>query len=147
MSEVTLLTLVVMCSLPSFRRAGINFVRGENTVEVTEAQFQQIHGEPRLSIKSIDGDIPDGVDMDALALDSQAEPEPLDLSGLDEGQAAIVAAIHAEALAGSLKLTKSGQPDVAALEAVLSTDDYTASISAKERDDAWAVYKKLTGAE
>lgn len=146
MSEVMLLTLVVMCSLPSFRRAGINFVRGENTVEVTEAQFKQIHGEPRLSIKSVDGELPEEFE-EALDLDSQPEPEPLDLSGLDEAQAAIVAAIHAEKLAGNLKLTQNGQPDVAALEAVLSTDDYTASISAKERDDAWAVYKKLTGAE
>ena len=146
MSKVTLLALVVTCSLPRFRRAGITFLKGETTVEVTEEQFKQIHAEPRLSIKSVEGELPEGFER-ALDLDDQPEPEPLDLSDLDEAQAAIVAAIDAEKRAGTLKLTSNGQPDVAALEAVLSTDEHKAKISAKERDDAWSVYKKLTGAE
>lgn len=148
-----------------FRRAGITVKKGEVTVldmpPLTEEQLKQLQAEPKLAVKVVeatasenqspppengqaaenteqnDGDQADkGTGNNAQSGASQAVPEnvpDINLMTIEEAFAYLEPDNEAH-------FTKSGKPDVKALEEILGR-----KVTAGERDQAWDAYQTQQG--
>ena len=153
MSKSTLIAAIAMVAAhDGYRRAGIDLVKGENKLEVTEAQFAQLDADPRITVqhvtesKSSTSQSTGGAKKEPTKVTFDAEaPDELDLSKFEpEGLAHYVAAVHAQHKAGKLELNADGKPNVGDL--AVEVDGKTVKPSATDRDAVWEGYKALIGA-
>lgn len=147
-----------------YRRAGLRFHKGKNTLDsdaITEAQLAMLEADPHLAVlvaadkaTGADGLNPEKKDAGSKknrGLDAGGVPGGLSnaLSGValnTEGQQdypvptkfdALVKAISQLDPSSNEHFTADGKPKTDALEALVND-----KVSAKERDDAWAVASK-----
>jgi len=153
MSKKQLIAAIAMVAAhDGYRRAGIDLVKGENKLDVTEAQFAQLDADPRISVtrvKPTKDDDSKGAggsskEPEKVTFDAEA-PDELDLSKFEpEGLAHYVAAIHTQHKEGKLELNADGKPNVGDL--AVEVDGKTVKPSATDRDTVWEGYKALIGA-
>ncbi|CCN69784.1 HI1506-related protein [Vibrio nigripulchritudo] len=120
-----------------YRRAGMAFVHGENTLEpdsLTETQLAQIQADPMFKVSLSDPKVSQPEGGHSLS------KEPLVESGLHTGLTtpdpktpeSLVDAILKLDASNASHFTSSGKPQVDALESLMGT-----KVTAAERDEAW----------
>ncbi|EHR6781247.1 HI1506-related protein [Vibrio parahaemolyticus] len=134
MAEKTLiasLVSVICHAHTGYRRAGMAFSKGENTLKpgsITETQLVQLKADPRLKVT---------VAEDALSGSTINEPTGGNQSDGDLGDSALpanlVEAIQRLDPSNTEHFTTSGKPTTEALSELMQT-----KVSAAERDEAWA---------
>lgn len=153
MSKSKLIAVIAMVAAhDGYRRAGIDLVKGENKLEVTEAQFAQLDADPRISVQRVadsksstsQGTGGGKKEPEKVTFDAEA-PDELDLSKFEpEGLAHYVAAIYTQHKDGKLELNADGKPNVGDL--AVEVDGKTVKPNAADRDTVWEGYKALIGA-
>ena len=134
MAEKTLiasLVSVICHAHTGYRRAGMAFSKGENTLKpdsITQTQLAQLKADPRLKVT---------VAEDALSSPPINEPTGGDQSDGDLGDSTLPANLE-EAIqrldpSNTEHFTTSGKPTTEALSELMQT-----KVSAAERDEAWA---------
>ncbi|HAM4528444.1 TPA: hypothetical protein IBW73_004885 [Escherichia coli] len=111
-------TAIIKCLRPVYRRAGIAFTRGENTVEVTEEQLAIIRADSVLSVVS------------ASSAETLAEAGGLDVLGVGDLNTRIRATVAGLDKANPEHFTAGGEPKVKAVSAVLGENVTAAQIKA-----------------
>ncbi|MGR5271357.1 HI1506-related protein [Vibrio alginolyticus] len=134
MAEKTLIasSIMVICHAHTgYRRAGMAFSKGENTLKpdsVTQTQLAQLKADPRLKVTLAE---------DALSSAALNEPTGGNQSDGDLGNstlpANLVEAIQRLDPSNTEHFTTSGKPTTEALSELMQT-----KVSAAERDEAWA---------
>ncbi|MCR9935270.1 HI1506-related protein [Vibrio antiquarius] len=134
MAEKTLiasLVSVICHAHKGYRRAGMAFSKGENTLKpdsITQTQLAQLKADPRLKVTVVE---------DALSSSPINEPTGGDQSDGDLGDstlpANLVEAIQRLDPSNTEHFTTSGKPTTEALSELMQT-----KVSAAERDEAWA---------
>lgn len=130
--------LLVICAAHSgYRRGGIRFTKGENTVDaenLTTEQLQQIHQDPLLVV---------GEYADSLSLQGEADQSGGTQGRLGDGTLpATVTELSLEQAFAQLQpdnpdhFTQSNQPQLSALEQLTGR-----RVTASERNEAWATYQ------
>ena len=134
MAEKTLiasLVSVICHAHTGYRRAGMAFSKGENTLKpdsITQTQLAQLKADPRLKVTLAE---------DALSSAALNEPAGGDQSDGDLGDSTLPANLE-EAIqrldpSNTEHFTTSGKPTTEALSELMQT-----KVSAAERDEAWA---------
>ncbi|ECI5214691.1 hypothetical protein DUQ17_22340 [Salmonella enterica subsp. diarizonae] len=116
-------SVVVKCLRPVYRRAGIAFTRGENTVVVTEKQLEIIRTDGVLSVVS------------PSPAETPSEAGGLDVLGVDGLNPRILNAISGLDKGNPDHFTAAGEPKVKAVSAALGESVTAAQIKAA-RDGA-----------
>ncbi|UAE82933.1 hypothetical protein BOS51_011565 [Salmonella enterica subsp. enterica serovar Montevideo] len=111
-------TAIIKCLRPVYRRAGIAFTRGENTVEVTEEQLAIIRADSVLSVVS------------ASSAETLAEAGGLDVLGVGDLNTHIRATVAGLDKANPEHFTAGGEPKVKAVSAALGEPVSSAQIKA-----------------
>lgn len=134
MAEKTLIasSIMVICHAHTgYRRAGMAFSKGENTLKpdsITQTQLAQLKADPRLKVT---------VAEDALSSSTINEPTGGNQSDGDLGNstlpANLVEAIQRLDPSNTEHFTTSGKPTTEALSELMQT-----KVSAAQRDEAWA---------
>lgn len=134
MAEKTLIasSIMVICHAHTgYRRAGMAFSKGENTLKpdsITETQLVQLKADPRLKVTLAE---------DAFSSATLNEPTGGDQSDGNLGDSALpanlVEAIQRIDPSNTEHFTTSGKPTTEALSELMQT-----KVSAAERDEAWA---------
>ncbi|HHF3031882.1 TPA: HI1506-related protein [Vibrio diabolicus] len=137
MAEKTLiasLVSVICHANTGYRRAGMAFSKGENTLKpgsITPTQLVQLKADPRLKVTLAE---------DALSGASLNEPTGGDQSDGDLGNstlpANLVEAIQRLDPSNTEHFTTSGKPATEALSELMQT-----KVSAAERDEAWETFQ------
>ncbi|OSK94363.1 HI1506-related protein [Escherichia coli] len=109
---------VIKCLRPVYRRAGIAFTRGENTVEVTEEQLAIIRADSVLSVVS------------TTAAETLVEAGGLDVLGVGDLNARIRATVTSLDKENPEHFTAGGEPKVKAVSAALGENVTAAQIKA-----------------
>ncbi|HAH0919385.1 TPA: hypothetical protein HHG41_002818 [Escherichia coli] len=109
---------VIKCLRPVYRRAGIAFTRGENTVEVTEEQLAIIRADSVLSVVS------------ASSAETLAETGWMDVLDMGDLNARIRATVAGLDKANPEHFTAGGEPRVKAVSAALGEPVSSAQIKA-----------------
>ncbi|HAX5101951.1 TPA: hypothetical protein JZG64_004216 [Escherichia coli] len=109
---------VIKCLRPVYRRAGIAFTRGENTVEVTEEQLAIIRADSVLSVVS------------ASSAETLAETGWMDVLDMGDLNARIRATVAGLDKANPEHFTAGGEPRVKAVSAALGENVTAAQIKA-----------------
>ncbi|KGJ86443.1 HI1506-related protein [Colwellia psychrerythraea] len=140
MAKLSLLAAVIISSMHTgYRRAGIAFDKGENTVEVDEIQLAKIEQDHNLLVQSTES-IEPGADsssqgnVDADSVDKSitgpsVDDVTLDLSHAPKELHAIIAAVHAKQCQEPLT-RKPNCDEFGGLK-----------VSGADRDAAWAWYQ------
>lgn len=133
MAEKTLiasLVSVICHAHTGYRRAGMAFSKGENTLKpdsITQTQLAQLKADPRLKVTLAE---------DALSSSPINEPTGGNQSDGDLGDSALpanlVEAIQRLDPSNTEHFTTSGKPTTEALSELMQT-----KVSAAERDEAW----------
>lgn len=115
-----------------FYRAGHKFLAGETkTIEATEDVIERLKKEPKLMVKAINDD------FDSTPTESPTEtPTEVPTEAPTDAPESIFEAIGQLDPENPEHFTKSGKPEVKALEAILGCP-----VTAKERDSAWVFYQ------
>ncbi|HIF5850971.1 TPA: HI1506-related protein [Vibrio parahaemolyticus] len=134
MAEKTLiasLVSVICHAHTGYRRAGMAFSKGENTLKpdsITQTQLAQLKADPRLKVTLAE---------DALSSTTSNEPTGGNQSDGNLGDSALpanlVEAIQRLDPSKTEHFTTSGKPTTEALSELMQT-----KVSAAERDEAWA---------
>ncbi|HHC6618075.1 TPA: HI1506-related protein [Vibrio parahaemolyticus] len=137
MAEKTLiasLVSVICHAHTGYRRAGMAFSKGENTLKpdsITQTQLVLLKADPRLKVT---------VAEDALSSPSFNEPTSGNQSDGDLGNstlpANLVEAIQRLDPSNAEHFTTSGKPTTEALSELMQT-----KVSASERDEAWETFQ------
>lgn len=142
--------IAMVAAHDGYRRAGIDLKKGENELELTEAQLAQFEADPRISVKRLAkakpaNEVTGGGNKEPEKVTLGEAPESLNLADFEpEGLAHYVASIHALHKAGKLELNAQGKPNVDDL--AVEVDGKTVKPSAADRDTVWDGYQKLIGA-
>ncbi|MEE2025032.1 HI1506-related protein [Alkalimonas mucilaginosa] len=131
------LLFIVCAAHTGYRRGGIRFVQGENTVEtenLTAEQLQQIHQDPLLVV---------GEYADSISLQDEANKGSGTQGPVGDGTlSAAVTGLTLEQAFAQLQpdnpdhFTQSNQPQLSALEQLTGR-----RVTAAERNEAWAAYQ------
>ena len=137
MAEKTLiasLVSVICHAHTGYRRAGMAFSKGENTLKpdsITQTQLAQLKADPRLKVTLAE---------DALSSTTSNEPTGGNQSDGDLGDstlpANLVEAIQRLDPSNTEHFTTSGKPTTEALSELMQT-----KVSAAERDEAWETFQ------
>jgi hypothetical protein len=136
----SILSACIMCAMHTgYRRAGIAFDKGENTVEIDETQLVQIEQDKNLLVQSVEsiepgsnndtqGNVDDGL-LDSSVKKPSLDNTTLDLAHAPEALNAIIATIHAKNC--ETPLTKKPNCD----------EFGELKVSGADRDAAWDWYQ------
>lgn len=136
----------IMCAMHTgYRRAGIAFDKGENTVEIDETQFVQIEQDKNLLVQSVEsiepganndtqGNVDDGL-LDNHITVSFVDGAELDVSSAPEELHHWIAVI--DDLNKKAPLTKKPNCD----HLTIGVDGEDLTPTAAQRDDAWRWYQ------
>ncbi|MDW3137062.1 HI1506-related protein [Vibrio sp. 1288] len=138
MAEKTLiasLVSVICHAHTGYRRAGMAFSKGENTLKpdsITQTQLAQLKADPRLKVTLAE---------DALSSPTSNEPTGGNQSDSDLGDSALpanlVEAIQRLDPSNTKHFTTSGKPTTEALSELMQT-----KVSAAQRDEAWELIQE-----
>lgn len=152
MAEKTLIAALVTVNClahTNYRRAGMAFSHGENTLQpnsITPTQLAQLQADPRLKVTLADDDGQEGpikIDLSKAALSQPTGGDGPQKEHLDNGLAltSVESTSKPETLVDAIKqldrsnaehFTSSGKPQVDALAELMQT-----KVTAAERDEAW----------
>ncbi|HHP0485796.1 TPA: HI1506-related protein [Vibrio harveyi] len=122
MSDKVKLILVINSAHDGYRRAGMAFQNGENTIaadEITETQLAQIQADPHLKYQLSENNAQSGETSGAL--------------DANEHGMSLIDAIKTLDVDNESHFTKGGKPELKALSTILGRN-----VSGSERDDAWS---------
>lgn len=129
MSKTILAQIIVIClAHDGYRRAGIEFKKGENLIEtdqLSDAQLGQIKADARLNI--VDAKETPAETDPAKNSQGTVDPNSLDLTKFSQAVAQLEKDSESD-------FTKDGKPQLNALEF------YGVKVKSKERDELWKAY-------